>query len=130
MPSRSTPPLFSPQLIFILAILAGTLGWEVLVSLLALGGLELDLSTAPVGFDAKVISFYMEVNPGTFLGLFFGYRSARAVAGAPGGARRTGRSRTTGARGSSGSSGSSGSKSGANAAAPRGTKAKGKGTEQ
>ncbi len=124
MPSRSTPTLFSPQLIFVLAILAGTLGWEVLVSLLALGGLELDLSTGPVGFDAKVISFYMEVNPGTFLGLFFGYRFARAVAGTTGGSRRSERSKTSGVRGKSGSSGSSASKSGANSAAPRGTKAK------
>ncbi|MFP4300654.1 MAG: hypothetical protein ACLFPW_13770 [Spirochaetaceae bacterium] len=134
MPSRSTPTLFSPQLIFVLTILAGTLGWEVLVSLLALGGLELPLSTGPVGFDVKVISFYMEVNPGTFLGLFLGYRFARSVSGSKGASRRSGRSKPAGTRGKSSKSGStggsapsggSGSKAGSSSAAASGGRASG-----
>ena len=81
----------SPQLIFFLSILAGTLAWEVLASFLALGGVVLGLSTGPVGFDAGVLSLYIEVNPGTFLGLFFGYRFGRTVAA-------SGRSRAGGSR--------------------------------
>lgn len=79
MPSDSRNIFLSPRLIFALAILAGTLGWEVFVSILALGGLELEISTGPVGIDVGVLSFYMKVNPGTFIGLFAGYRLAGRV---------------------------------------------------
>ena len=71
----------TPQLIFFLSIIAGTLAWGVLAAFLALGDIELGLSTGPVGFDAGVLSFYIEVNPGTFAGLFVGYRLGKGVAG-------------------------------------------------
>lgn len=104
MPRKTSKAFLSPQLIFVLAILAGTLGWEVMVSLLALGGLELELSTGPVGFDVGVLSIYMEVNPGTFIGLFLGYRMAGSVSTT---GRRSSSSRSTGGR-SSGSRSSGG----------------------
>lgn len=108
MPSKSGKTFLSPQLIFILAILAGTLGWEVLVSILALGGLELELSTGPVGFDVEVLSFYLEVNPGTFIGLFAGYRLAGSVTrgSRPSGSRSSrASSKKTGKTGDGGSRG-------------------------
>ena len=74
MATRSSSPLFSPAVMLILSIIAGTLAWEVLAAFLALGNVQLGLTTGPVGFDAGVLSFYMEVNPGTFVGLFLGYR--------------------------------------------------------
>lgn len=121
MPTKSTNLPLSPLVVFILTILAGTLGWEVLVSILALGGLQLNLSTGPVGFDVKVISFYMEVNPGTFLGLYLGYRFARSVAGSAGRSRKPGGSRSPRSRKSSGSGG------GANSSGARGKPASGDG---
>jgi hypothetical protein len=119
MPGKTRNALFSPQLIFFLAILAGTLGWEVLVSILALGGLELQLSTGPVGFDVEVLSFYMEVNPGTFVGLFIGYRMARSAA--------EGRRQSSGARSSGGRS-SGGRSSGSRSSGGRSTTSRSSGS--
>lgn len=108
MSSRSNPAILSPQLIFLLSIVAGTLAWELLAAFLALGGIDLGLTTGPVGFDAGVISFFIEVNPGTFLGLFLGYRFGRAVAGSGGSKsrRRGSSSRSARAKGGGGATGS------------------------
>lgn len=95
MSSKTASAIFSPQLIFLLAIIAGTLAWELLAAFLALGGIELGLTTGPVGFDAGVISFFIEVNPGTFLGLFIGYRLGRSVAGGSTSRRRASAGRQT-----------------------------------
>ncbi|MFW6250438.1 MAG: hypothetical protein ACOC47_04975 [Alkalispirochaetaceae bacterium] len=118
MPSKKKASPFPPYLLVILSILAGSLGWEVLVSLLALLGLPLELSTGPVGFDAGVLSVYMEVNPGTFIGLFLGYRAAQTLGstGTPRKRRSPSGSRAPGSR----ASGSRG-----NATAPRATAATG-----
>ena len=97
MATNRTKNVLSPQLLFFMAIIAGTLGWEVLTSLLSLIGLSLDLSTGPVGFDSGVLSVYMEINPGTFLGLFLGYRGARGVAGGGRGGSRGGQRRSSAA---------------------------------
>lgn len=62
---RSRPTLIR---LLVLAGIAGTLGWELFMRLLALGGVVIDLSVGPVGFDLEVISLFIMVNPGTFLG--------------------------------------------------------------
>jgi hypothetical protein len=54
------------------SIAAGTLGWELLARVLSYAGIELSLSVGPVGFDIAVLSVYMEINPGSFLGLLGG----------------------------------------------------------
>ncbi len=43
--------------------------WEVFEYILARSGVDLNYSIGPVGFDLDVISFYIKVNPGSFLGL-------------------------------------------------------------
>lgn len=55
-----------------LSILAGSLGWEVLERILAQWGLNISLGIGPVGFDLSVLSVYLTINPGTFLGIFGG----------------------------------------------------------
>lgn len=121
MPTKPKSAPISPQLLFVLSILSGTLGWEVIVSLLAIFGLSLELSTGPVGFDVRVISFYMEVNPGTFIGLFFGYRAGQAVSGGASRRRRAGASRqSTGGRSTPRSGGSGGSGGTGSAGGPKG----------
>lgn len=117
MSSRSNPAILSPQLIFLLSILAGTLAWELLAAFLALGGIDLGLTTGPVGFDAGVISFFIEVNPGTFLGLFLGYRFGRAVAGSGGSKSRRRGSSSRSARAKGGGATGSGA-GGSGKAAP------------
>ena len=52
----------------ILGLLIGTLTWDIIERLFALGGFSFSLSTAPLGFDLGVIRFYLRFNPGSFLG--------------------------------------------------------------
>ena len=64
--SKNLPVLM--RLLLICAVVA-TLAWELLERLLAMGGVALNLSLGPVGFDIQVISIFLQVNPGTILGV-------------------------------------------------------------
>jgi len=56
-----------------LGFLIGTLAWEVLERIiLQLVGIELALGIGPVGFDLSVLSVFIEINPGTFIGILGG----------------------------------------------------------
>lgn len=55
-----------------LGALIGTLGWEVLERIVLQMGFQLDLGIGPVGFDLSVLSVYIKINPGTFIGLLGG----------------------------------------------------------
>lgn len=57
----------------VLFCIAGTLGWELLETILNMAGLNLNLTSGPVGFDIDVLSLYISANPGTLLGLAAGY---------------------------------------------------------
>ena len=52
-----------------LGFLIGTLAWEVLERIVLQMGYELALGIGPVGFDLSVLSFYIKINPGSFIGL-------------------------------------------------------------
>ncbi len=66
-------------LFIILGIITGSLCWEILERLLAAAGLNLNLSTGPVGFDISVLSVYLKVNPGSFLGAAGGWLFIKKV---------------------------------------------------
>ena len=55
-----------------LGALVGTLGWEVLERIVQQMGLELALGIGPVGFDLTVLSVFIKINPGTFIGVLGG----------------------------------------------------------
>ena len=55
--------------LMLLCVVVATLAWELLERLLALGGVALDLSLGPIGFDLQVIALSLRVNPGTLLGI-------------------------------------------------------------
>ena len=55
-----------------LGFLIGTLAWEVLERILLQVGIELALGIGPVGFDLSVLSFFVKINPGTFIGILGG----------------------------------------------------------
>jgi hypothetical protein len=55
-----------------LGFLIGTLAWEVLERILLQLGVELALGIGPVGFDLSVLSVFIKINPGTFIGLLGG----------------------------------------------------------
>jgi hypothetical protein len=63
----------STFLIFLgLGFLIGTLGWEVLERIVQRMGFELALGVGPVGFDLSVLSIFIKINPGTFIGFLGG----------------------------------------------------------
>ena len=55
-----------------LGFLIGTLGWEVLERIISRMGFELALGIGPVGFDLSVLSLFIKINPGTFIGVLGG----------------------------------------------------------
>jgi len=55
-----------------LGFLVGTLGWEVLERIVQRMGVELALGIGPVGFDLSVLSVFIKINPGTFIGILGG----------------------------------------------------------
>ena len=55
-----------------LGFLIGTLGWEVLERIALKLGFELALGIGPVGFDLSVLSVFIKINPGTFIGILGG----------------------------------------------------------
>ncbi|MBN2553603.1 MAG: hypothetical protein JXB06_12580 [Spirochaetales bacterium] len=55
-----------------LGFLIGTLGWEVLERVAVKLGLELSLGIGPVGLDLSVLSVFIKINPGTFIGILGG----------------------------------------------------------
>jgi hypothetical protein len=55
-----------------LGFLVGTLGWEVLERIVQRTGFELALGIGPVGFDLSVLSVFVKINPGTFIGILGG----------------------------------------------------------
>ena len=59
-------------LILFLSLLIGTLSWEILERIIALTGRRMDLSIGPVGFDIGVLSLWLRLNPGSFLGTVAG----------------------------------------------------------
>jgi len=55
-------------LLVLLGIFIGTLAWDILERIFAQAGLPFSLETGPIGFDIGVLSVYMKINPGSFLG--------------------------------------------------------------
>jgi hypothetical protein len=63
----------------VLGIVIGTLAWELLERIFAQAGLPFSLEAGPVGFDAGVLSLYIKVNPGSFIGAAAGILIFRAA---------------------------------------------------
>ena len=51
-----------------MGIVIGSLCWEILERLITMSGINLNLSVGPVGFDISVLSLYLKINPGSFIG--------------------------------------------------------------
>ncbi len=66
-------------LFIILGIVIGSLCWEILERLISLTGIDMNLSVGPVGFDISVLSVYLKINPGSFLGAAGGWFFIRKV---------------------------------------------------
>jgi hypothetical protein len=62
-----------------LGFLVGTLGWEVLERIVVQMGFEMALGIGPVGFDLSVLSIFVKINPGTFIGVLGGISLFRVM---------------------------------------------------
>jgi len=55
-----------------LGFLIGTLSWELLERILTNFNITLNWQIGPVGFDLRVLSFYIKFNPGSVVGIIAG----------------------------------------------------------
>ena len=55
-------------LLVLLGMFIGTLAWDIIERIFAQAGLPFSLETGPIGFDIGVLSVYLKINPGSFLG--------------------------------------------------------------
>ena len=65
--------------VLILCTLAGSLAWFILEIIFSYMGLPFSLSTGKIGFDLQIIAFYINVNPGTVLGIVAGFFVFKAI---------------------------------------------------
>ena len=68
-------------LITVLALctLGGSFAWFILEVIFAAVGLPFSLSTGRIGFDLEIIAFFLNVNPGTVLGIACGFFVFKAI---------------------------------------------------
>ncbi len=66
-------------LIIALCTLTGSFSWFILEIIFAKAGLPFSLSTGKIGFDLEIIVFYLNVNPGTVLGIAAAFFVFKAI---------------------------------------------------
>ena len=66
-------------LIIALCTLGGSFAWFILEIIFAALGLPFSISTGKIGFDLEIISFYLNVNPRTILGIAAGFFVFKAI---------------------------------------------------
>ncbi len=57
------------SMLVFLGFVIGGLAWEILERILGRNGINIDVTVGPIGFDLDIISFYVKVNPGSFVGV-------------------------------------------------------------
>lgn len=77
---KLTKKTISPLLlVVILCTIAGSFAWFILEIIFASLGLSFSLSTGRIGFDLEILAFYLNVNPGTVLGIASGFFVFKAI---------------------------------------------------
>ena len=66
-------------LVVVLCTLGGSFAWFILETIFVAVGLPFSLSTGRIGFDLEIIAFYLNVNPGTVLGIAAGFMVFKAI---------------------------------------------------
>ncbi|TVR58194.1 MAG: hypothetical protein EA426_10650 [Spirochaetaceae bacterium] len=67
-------------LLVVVTMIIGTFAWEIVERLVGLiTGTEIHLAVGPIGFDLRVLSVHIMVNPGTVIGVFPGIRIFRTA---------------------------------------------------
>ena len=66
-------------IVVILCTLGGSFAWFILEIIFASLGLPFSLSTGRIGFDLEIIAFYININPGTVLGMASGFFVFKAI---------------------------------------------------
>lgn len=59
-------------LLLFLGLFTGTLAWSVFERVLGLFDIDFTMQLGPLGFDISIVQFYIQMNPGTLLGLLSG----------------------------------------------------------
>lgn len=65
--------------VVLLCTIGGTLAWFILELIFGAAGIPFSFSTGKIGFDIEIISIYLNVNPGTVLGIGSGFFVFRII---------------------------------------------------
>jgi mannose/fructose/N-acetylgalactosamine-specific phosphotransferase system component IID len=65
--------------VVILCTLGGSLAWFILEIIFSALGIPFSLSTGKIGFDLEIIAVYLNVNPGTVIGMTAGFFVFKAI---------------------------------------------------
>ena len=67
-------------LLVVITMIIGTFAWEIVERIAGLiMGTEIRFAVGPIGFDLRVLSVHIMVNPGTVIGVFPGIRIFRTA---------------------------------------------------
>ena len=66
-------------LVVLLCTIGGSFAWFIIEIIFVSLGLPFSLSTGRIGFDLVIIAFYLNVNPGTVLGIAAGFFVFKAI---------------------------------------------------
>jgi len=66
-------------LVVILCTLGGSFAWFFMEIIFQSLGFQFSLSTGRIGFDIKIIALYLDINPGTVLGIASGFFVFKAI---------------------------------------------------
>ena len=66
-------------LVVILCTLGGSFAWFIMEIIFESLGLQFSLSTGRIGFDLEIITLYININPGTVLGIAGGFFVFKAI---------------------------------------------------
>ncbi len=62
-----------------LCTLGGSLAWFIVEIILNTAGIPFSISTGRIGFDIEILALYLNVNPGTVLGMAGGFFVFRII---------------------------------------------------
>jgi hypothetical protein len=66
-------------LVVILCAIGGSFAWFILEIIFESLGVPFSLSTGKIGFDLEIIALYVNINPGTVLGIAGGFFVFKAI---------------------------------------------------
>ncbi len=65
--------------LLLVCFIIGSLAWDIFGKIMLKAGIDLSLTTPPIGIDLDVLKLMVRVNPGSFIGLVAGIIIFRGI---------------------------------------------------